>query len=53
MLQKNVGRETYEQWCRAFCARKYNSGFAREMNRSAAAYLDEFPFAAADSEGAE
>lgn len=30
---------TFEQWCSAFCNRKYNSGFAKEMTRSVARYL--------------
>jgi hypothetical protein len=42
MLSPNACGRTYEEWCRAFCARKYNSDFAREMNRSVAAYLDDF-----------
>ena len=32
----------YPSGMRAFCERKYNSGFAREMNRSAAVYLRDF-----------
>jgi len=32
----------YDGWMRAFCERKYESDFAREMNRSAAAYLRPF-----------
>lgn len=32
----------FEQWCAAFCDRKYNSGFSREMTRSVAAYLAQF-----------
>lgn len=36
----------YEDWMRAFCDRKYNSDFSREMTRSAAEYLKDFvPFA--------
>ncbi len=30
------------EWMRAFCARKYQSSFAREMNRSVRAYLAAF-----------
>ena len=33
---------TYEEWCSAFCKRKYNSDFSKEMSRSAAEYLDQF-----------
>lgn len=32
----------YEDWMRAFCERKYNSDFSREMSRSVAAYLQDF-----------
>ena len=32
----------YDNYIRAFCERKYESGFSREMNRSAAAYLAAF-----------
>ncbi len=42
MFTPKRGQRTYEEWCRAFCARKYNSDFAREMNRSVALYLEDF-----------
>lgn len=32
----------YPDWMRAFCERKYNSAFAREMTRSVEAYLKDF-----------
>jgi len=32
----------YEEWMQAFCARKYNSDFSKEMSRSVAAYLKDF-----------
>lgn len=32
----------YEEWMKAFCDRKYNSDFSREMTRSAAQYLKTF-----------
>ena len=35
-------KRTYEQWSQAFCKRKYNSDFAREMSRSVAQYLEAF-----------
>ena len=38
---KAANRE-YEAWMRAFCERKYNSAFAREMSRSVAAYLKQY-----------
>lgn len=34
--------KSYEDWMKAFCERKYNSGFAREMTRSVKEYLREF-----------
>lgn len=33
---------TFEQWCQAFCNRKYNSDFSREMSRSVGEYLKQF-----------
>ena len=32
----------YEEWMSAFCRRKYNSGFARELSRSVAEYLKQY-----------
>jgi len=32
----------FDEYMKAFCARKYESDFMREMNRSAAAYLEAF-----------
>ena len=34
--------QTYEQYMQAFCNRKYNSDFSREMSRSVDAFLEEF-----------
>ena len=42
MLVKNCTPETYESWIRAFCERKYNSGFAKEMTRSVGEYLKQY-----------
>ena len=42
MLAKNAGPQGYEAWLSAFCARKYNSDFSREMTRSAQVYLSAF-----------
>ena len=42
MLAPHVGQKGYEAWIKAFCERKYNSGFSREMSRSVDAYLDAF-----------
>lgn len=40
----HAGARTPEDWCRAFCQRKYQSGFSREMTRSVLRYLDAFRF---------
>jgi len=32
----------FEGWVEAFCKRKYNSGFAREMSRSVTAFLEQY-----------
>ena len=43
MLTKNVAAgNTYANWIHAFCNRKYNSEFSREMTRSVAEYLKDF-----------
>lgn len=42
MLGYKAGQRTYEDWCAAFCNRKYNSDFSREMTRSVAEYLSQF-----------
>lgn len=42
MFSARTAGEDYTTAMRAFCARKYNSGFAREMSRSAAVYLKDF-----------
>lgn len=42
MFQKDCGDTSYDDWMAAFCARKYNSDFAREMSRSVALYLQSF-----------
>ena len=44
LFKNQHGDKRYEEWFRAFCARKYNSDFAREMSRSVEIYLDDFPF---------
>ncbi len=38
---RTAGR-TYEDWMQAFCERKYNSDFAREMSRSVRRCLEDF-----------
>ena len=43
MLTKNVAPgNTYANWIHAFCKRKYNSAFSREMSRSVCEYLKDF-----------
>ena len=42
MLVKNCTEETYDSWIRAFCNRKYNSDFSREMTRSVRVYLGQY-----------
>ena len=37
-----AGQHTFEDWMQAFCNRKYNSAFSREMTRSVAKYLEDF-----------
>ena len=42
MLGYKAEARPYEDWCAAFCKRKYNSDFSREMTRSVAQYLKQF-----------
>lgn len=42
MFYKNVGKQSYEEWITAFCERKYNSDFSKEMTRSIGEYLKSF-----------
>ncbi len=43
MLDIRVAKgNTYENWITAFCRRKYNSDFSREMSRSVAEYLKDY-----------
>jgi len=42
MFDKETRTKSYEEWCQAFCKRKFNSDFSREMSRSAAEYLKAF-----------
>lgn len=39
MQADNAGARPYGAWLIAFCKRKYNSDFSREMSRSMAEYL--------------
>lgn len=42
LLEVKSGQPDFEKWLQAFCNRKYNSDFSREMTRSVQKYLDEF-----------
>ena len=42
MWTPRTGIKSYTDWMQAFCARKYNSEFSREMTRSVRAYLQNF-----------
>ena len=42
MYAERCGLRSYEDWMRAFCERKYNSDFSREMSRSVNEYLKDF-----------
>lgn len=42
MFDKETEHRTFEEWSRAFCNRKYNSDFSREMSRSIQEYLKEY-----------
>ena len=53
MLLKNCAEEDYDTWIRAFCSRKYNSAFSKEMQRSAAMFLKQFGMAAIPAELSE
>lgn len=42
MLEPRCQNKEYEAWMQAFCERKYNAAFAREMTRSTQQYLHAF-----------
>lgn len=42
MFKRKSPDGDYESWMRAFCHRKYNSDFAKEMSRSVAKYLKQY-----------
>ena len=42
MWTPRAGEKGYHSWMQAFCNRKYNSDFSREMTRSVARYLEQF-----------
>ncbi|MCF0177573.1 MAG: nitroreductase family protein [Bacteroidales bacterium] len=39
MFAKETTNRTFEEWAAAFCNRKYNSDFSKEMERSVAEYI--------------
>lgn len=42
MFSGMTGAKDYDAWMKAFCERKYESDFSREMNRSMETYLEDF-----------
>lgn len=42
MWTPRAGEKGYTAWMQAFCNRKYNSDFSREMTRSVSKYLEQF-----------
>jgi len=42
MLSPKAGVRSFEEWIVAFCNRKHNSDFSREMTRSVQVYLDDY-----------
>lgn len=42
MLIPKAGIKDFEEWIQAFCKRKYNSDFSREMTRSVQVFLEDF-----------
>ena len=42
MFDKETEVRSYEEWSQAFCKRKYNSDFSKEMTRSVGEYLKSF-----------
>lgn len=42
LLEPKRGETPYEEWLTAFCKRKYQSDFSREMTRSVAEYLTQY-----------
>lgn len=42
MLSQKAGERDFNEWVKAFCQRKYNSDFSREMTRSVEIFLNDF-----------
>lgn len=42
MFEHKAGNKTLNEWATAFCNRKYNSDFSKEMTNSVQKYIDQF-----------
>ena len=42
MFEHKAGNKTLHEWATAFCNRKYNSDFSKEMTDSVQKYIDQF-----------
>ena len=42
MFDKETKNRSFEEWSQAFCKRKYNSDFSKEMSRSVREYLKDY-----------
>ena len=42
MFAERSGDRGYDAWMQAFCDRKFNSDFSKEMTRSVGVYLQDF-----------
>lgn len=42
MFDKRAGEKSYQEYMHAFCERKYNSSFSREMTRSVYEYIKDY-----------
>ena len=51
MFTGRCGARGYDAWMDAFCRRKYNSDFSREMTRSVEAYLRDYGLVRAEDGG--
>ena len=41
MFEHKAGNKTLNEWATAFCKRKYNSDFSKEMTNSVQKYIDQ------------
>lgn len=42
MFEHKAVNKTLNEWATAFCNRKYNSDFSKEMTKSVQKYIDQF-----------